>query len=216
MGDEGFYTRRAQLDDRWVNLLDRDFFADGYRTNYLPFVEYIVRRFRDHPWIFAWELGNELKYEPDPQIFLRFARNVSKRIWELDPLHMITTGMISTKHGGLNEEQKERLYDLPYLHFLTVHNYEGQNEDDSPLAQVLGKPLIVEEAGFAHGNRALRVRNDMDRWFGRGARGYMQWGFMATPQDNGDGDVQYGMDRTLHAEDWEKLRKVYSERAASL
>lgn len=56
---------------------------------------------------------------------------------------------------------------------------------------------------------------DMDKWFGRGASGYMQWGFMATPYDNGDGDRTFGMDRIFHS-DWDGLYAVYSSRGSSL
>ena len=216
MGDAQFYTRRAQFEGSWTDLLDRDFFAEGYRSNYMPLVEHIVRRFQDNPWVFAWELGNELKYEPEPEVFMRFGRSVAKRIWEIDPLHMLTTGMISTRDGGLNVEQGERLYDLPYIHFLTVHTYDGEDEDDSSIARVLGKPFVVEEVGFSQGDRPARTRTAMDRWFGRGTSGYMQWGFMATSGDIGDGDERYGMDRVWHEYDWEELREVYIERAASL
>ena len=49
--------------------LDHEWYEHGYKDNYLPFVEYIVKRFKDHPRIFAWELGNELKARNENQIW---------------------------------------------------------------------------------------------------------------------------------------------------
>ena len=218
-GDEKFYQS-----DTVKTTLNRDFFAGGYRENYLPFVEGIVQRFRAHKRIFAWELGNELKAQQIvggrqdflPELFIQFAQAVSNRIRQLDPSHLITTGIISTRVLGCNAEQAERLYRLPNLNFVTVHSYDDQNEDDSSVAQKVGKPLIVEEAGFTGGDRAQKTRDDMDKWFGRNARGYMQWGFMATPNDNGDGNRESGMDHAFHNGDWQRYVDFYRDRAARL
>jgi len=212
-GDERFYVQ----DPFGRGTLSKGFFAGGYRENYLPFVEAIVERFREHRRIFAWELGNELKawqtidglYKLRPELFIEFATQVTEHIRRLDPVHLITTGIISTRNIGCNPEQAERLYSLSTLDFLTTHNYNGDDrENDVPLAARLGKPLIIEEAGFKGGNRAQRVRADLKKWFGRKVRGYLQWGFMATDHDMGDGDRSFGMDRALHG-DWQALVETY-------
>ncbi|MDQ3250044.1 MAG: hypothetical protein M3Q45_12665, partial [Chloroflexota bacterium] len=216
-GDDSFYRD---------NLLIKDFFTSGYQTNYLPFVRHIVQTFRNEAQIFAWEIGNELKLDPDDkqnhaadpnlQHFIRFTHDVARQIRSLDTNHLITTGMISTRHAWLfDAAQKRQLYDSPDLDFLTIHAYQGENqEDDSPLAHELNLPFIIEEAGFdaPHDqDRSERVKEDMHKWFSLGARGYFQWGFMAT-QDNGDGDQRSGMDRAFHG-DWDALFRVYQERA---
>ena len=56
---------------------------------------------------------------------------------------------------------------------------------------------------------------DMETLFARGARGYMQWAFMAGNADNGDGDKDRGMDRRFHT-DWDTLFDAYRQRAAQL
>ncbi len=123
--------------------------------------------------------------------------------------------MISTHHAWLHlDELKRRLYASPDIDFLTVHCYNDEYENDnSALAEALHKPFIVEEAGYGRqfgGDRSTKVREDMQRWFGRNPRGYLQWGFMATGNDIGDGDQDSGMDRTLHG-DWNSLFNVYRE-----
>jgi len=226
-GDEGFY---AKVDPNFhADLLKADFFTGGYQQNFLPFARQVVARFRNEPRIFAWEIGNELKLNPvsgdlnsDPHVaaFINFKLAVARELRTLDPNHLITTGMISTHHAWLhNDTLRHRLYASPLFDFLTVHCYnEEYLNDDSRLAETLNKPFIVEEAGFGNkygSNRSGKVIEDMQRWFGLGARGYMQWGFMATGQDMGDGDGDSGMDRTLH-QDWDALFHAYRSKATAL
>ena len=226
-GDDAFYRH---IDPNFpADLLTADFFTGGYQNNYLPFDRQIVEAFRAEPAIFAWEIGNELKLNPitgtpvgDPNVaaFVQFMLAVARTLRQLDPNHLITTGMISTHHAWLHtDELKRRLYASPDIDFLTVHCYNDEYEnDDSALAEALHKPFIVEEAGYGRqfgGDRSTKVREDMQRWFGRNARGYLQWGFMATGNDIGDGDQDSGMDRTLHG-DWNSLFNVYREHAVAL
>lgn len=248
-GDDEFYTLRDNTFN--LMLLNHRWFREGFRSNYWRLVEHIVGRFKDDPNIFAWEIGNELKAAADnlandPDQFIKFAHEIARRIRELDRNHMITTGMISTDHIGLRADliRQHQLYRSPDISFLTVHAYNNEQpvreedvrpkkfhkNDDSLLAFELNKPFIIEEAGFDAGpdeNRRDRVKNDMDEWFKRGAQGYMQWGFMATTSDNGDGDAMSGMDRgTIRIEkdgqrvvahrDWDDLFNEYRNRAMQL
>ncbi len=221
---------RVQGDDRFYqdNVLIKDFFTGGYQANYLPFVRQIIETFRSEPQILAWEIGNELKLDrgnkadendPNPLCYIDFVHAVAAFIRQLDPNHLITTGMISTRHAWLfSSALKRRLYESPNLDFVTIHAYQGSNEeDDRPVANELGIPFMIEEAGFdaeQGADRSSKVAEDMQKWFGLGARGYLQWGFMATP-DNGDGDRQSGMDRAFHS-DWDQLAGIYRARAQEL
>ncbi|MCH5378218.1 MAG: hypothetical protein JJ992_30040, partial [Planctomycetes bacterium] len=226
-GDDGFYQR---VDPNFpIDLLNPDFFGGGYRSNYVPFVQKVVQAFADEPVIFAWEIGNELKlnpaggnFESDPHIqaFLDFMHATAREIRRLDPNHLVTTGMISTHHAWLHSDNlRDRLYANDSFDFLTVHCYNDELEnDDSEVAARLGKPFIVEEAGYGRAfgvDRSGKVAEDMARWFARGARGYMPWGFMATSQDIGDGDGDSGLDRTLHG-DWEQITGLLRRRAEEL
>lgn len=226
-GDEGFY---AKIDPNFpADLLTADFFTGGYRQHYLPFVQQVVAHFNNEPRILAWEIGNELKLNPlsgdlnnDPNVaaLINFKLAVAAELRRLAPNHLITTGMISTHHAWLhNDTLRHRLYASPLIDFLTIHCYnEEYHNDDSGLAAMLNKPFIVEEAGFGNrygGDRSRMVIEDLQRWFSLGARGYMQWGFMATGQDMGDGDGDSGMDRCLH-HDWDALFHAYRSKASAL
>lgn len=196
------------------------FINEGYRQNFLPFVQRLVATFREHPAIFAWELGNEYAIHPQPatqqdgEAFIRFAHTVSRAIRDLDTNHLITTGLINTGQvapAGADPRQfTALLYDTPTIDFGTVHFYQRFNNPDDPLAieedrsfidaevllQRLGKPIVVEEFGATAGNhnRVEFTNRKLNEWFGRGAAGFMQWGLSATNMDVGIGDNLYGID----------------------
>jgi hypothetical protein len=229
---KGFYTLRAGDHD----LLGLEWFRTGYTKNYLPFVRSVVETFKNEPTIMAWNVGNELKAEGDPEMLVRFMHDAARKIKQWDPNHLVTTGMISTRHAWMhtsgNEHWQKTLYDVPWLDFVTNHTYHGDDdnatnldqendansrEDDSGLAQSLNKPLLIEEAGF----KPTESRRNRRDWYAkelavlldeRQASGYMPWGFMAG-SDNGDGDNDLGIDESVHREDWNDLRDLLRGRA---
>lgn len=224
-GDDKFYGQSPDPNFH-QSILTRTFFSSGYHENYLPFVQKIVTTFKDEPHIFAWEIGNELKVDNDPATFVDFNLAVAKFIRNLDPYHLVTTGMISTREAYMAGQTalQHKLYGSPDIDFITIHAYNGNKvppsgavEDDSPLAHQLKMPFIIEEAGFDctyfKGDRSPLVQADLDHWFGQGASGYMPWGFMAGP-DNGDGDNVVGMEQKM--EDWNQLFAVYQQQAKRL
>jgi hypothetical protein len=218
MGDDGYYRTHKGPDGRQWTLLGREWFAGGFNVNYVPLVDTIVPAFKDEPRILAWDIGNELKLPEDRKLFIDQNHAFANSIKSLDPNHLVTTGMMSTRHAGLQYPGQKRLYGSPHIDFVTSHIYDAAyDDDDSELAAELEKPFLVEEAGFSaeHGDdRTEKVRRDMDVMFGRGACGYMQWAFMAGG-DNGDGDDKRGMDRRFHS-DWDGLWNAYSTRAKAL
>jgi hypothetical protein len=233
-GDDDFYESQHGWE-----LLNRAWFEGGYTKNYLPFVEHIVRTFHHHPQIFAWEIGNELKLMTGPQyrrLFIKFNHDVANHIAQIDPSnHLITTGLLSTRHADLGTPGALQLYSSPHISFVTNHIYNGGFDytagcrvgdkighgDDSSVAQhpSIRKPLIVEEAGYDAERqspaRGQDAAEDMRRWFDeKGARGYMQWAFMSGG-NIGDGDSCRGMDQALHT-DWDSLYTAYKDRARNL
>jgi len=216
------------------DMLNEAFFRTGYRGRYLTLVKEIVSRFKNHRRVFAWELGNELKAQdqqrtPLPGVFIAFARDVAREIRALDPNHLITTGIINTGNLGLDwqVETAKQLYGDKNIDFLTVHVYpDDANSPEIPradreadLARAVGKPLVIEEIGFSRADRAAKMRAAMDKWFQQqGAKGLMQWGFVALGHNNGDGDDRNGMDHfsTQHPRDFQALAQAFLERAQAL
>lgn len=224
-GDDEFYNKHGHLDYSW--------YTGGYKQHYLPFVEAIVREFKDNPRIFAWELGNELKVQKGndvfPKLFIQFAQDVSKQIRRIDTNHMITTGVIDGGNLGCTDKQIETLYES--FDFMTFHVYYPNHEveahraeHETSIAKHMNKPFIIEEFGISNPqnkkcvNRTNPTQQKLQHWFDKGAAGVMQWGLMGTDYDNGDGDSSYGVDRVLpcHNIDYQPILKEYREQADKL
>lgn len=240
-GDDAYYTHEPIGESR--KLLSIDWFREGYKNAYWNFVKTIVSDpgVRNNPRIMAYNIGNELKAESrgeknncgHAELLIIFMHAMARQIKTWDERnHMVTTGMISTRHAHMwgNEDQRKRLYDIPDLDFITNHAYHGDDdpktskaqeyeassqENDSDLVFKLSqpKPVLIEEAGFEY----VGERRDRSGWVSeemrklleeQGAAGYMPWGFMSSG-DNGDGDDKCGMDRKSHGDDWESLRTIY-------
>lgn len=210
MGDSVFYFNAGTY---WI--LGNGFFNNGYKTNYLPQSLYLAERFKNHPAIFAWEVGNELRDDSNRTGFVNFCLDVAAQLRAADPNHLITTGIQGTSILGISNSEKMRLYSG--FDFVTTHNYNGGDyENDTALANNLNKPLLIEEAGMSGADRPARTHADIAKWMNRGADGYMQWGIMAPARDNGDGDRTFGVDRVFHAEDWDAYLTLFTQWSAAL
>ncbi len=204
-GDDNFYVN-SRLGLTWIRT--------NHTVNYNPTVQYVVNYLKDHQAIFAWEVANELKNLDDKEAFITFMINTKNLIKGIDSNHMVATGMISARHTLLSSEQATRLFSQ--FDFLTNHCYDGSDlENDIATAQALNKPLIIEEAGFFYSSdRPTRISNDIQKWMGRGAAGYMQWGFKPGSMDNGDGDREVGLNYT--DVDFQQVVNVYKQWAQTL
>lgn len=217
-GDQGYYDYSS-----W-NLLNHQWFTADYTVNYLPQVTYLVNRFKNDPTVFAWQLGNELKCPWNASDLLFFSHQAATAIRAIDSRHMVSHGTAGRNFSGLTWEQAVQLYQD--FDFLTIHPYNGDESlNDSALASALGKPLLVSEAGFSSDDydyvqRPAATDADIAKWISRGARGYMNWGLMATDYDMGDGDFLFGIDRVLtwknHHLDWAAYTQVYTNWSAIL
>ncbi len=221
-GDDAAYS----LDPGGPRILGLDWFRQGYKGPYTTFARTLVTAFRDNPRIMAYNVGNELKAQEAPDLLVGFMHTMAAQIRSWDGgNHLITTGMISTRHAFMagNDALRMKLYSSPNLDFITNHSYHGDNndtpsiEDDSDLSIRLGKPLLIEEAGFV-GN------GDRSGWFGADLRrlvdekragGFMPWGFMVGG-DNNDGDNALGIDHVWHGADWGTLNNLFRDKANNL
>lgn len=192
-------------------LLGEDFFNGGFRTRYKPFVETVVNRNKNHANIYAWEIGNELKYEHNKPLFIDFMNEISSLIKDLDPSHPISTGMLSAAHTGLSPSD---LYpNLPNIDIINVNTYNAnhQGADDAAWARSNGKRIVVGEIAFGRtDDRSGDMRSEIDYWRDQGAQVILQWGFIAGGLgDNGNGDRIYGMDAIWHS-DYDQLAALFS------
>jgi hypothetical protein len=237
-GDQHFHEHNHP-----VGHLDKYayFHDEGYHLHYLPYVSQLVPALKRHPAIFAWELGNEYAIHPQPathedgEAFYRFVKTASEYIHQLDPCHLITTGLMNTNQvkpeNACQREYAHQLYSLTSIDFATVHFYQDaqslpnglwQEEEaalvDIQAVQELGKPLIVEEVGASGNDPASALDRKIKRWIDLGANGFLQWGYSAPLQDIGVGDHYFGMDRyaSTHGHCYDDLAQMYQKWARTL
>jgi hypothetical protein len=221
-GDDASYN----LDPGGPKILGLDWFREGYKGPYTTFARTLVSAFQDNPRIMAYNVGNELKAQGAPDLLVSFMQTMAAQLRSWDGgNHLITTGMISTRHAFMagNDALRMKLYSSPNLDFITNHSYHGDNndapsiEDDSDLSVRLGKPLLIEEGGFVGtGDRTGWFDVDLRRLLDeKRAGGFMPWGFMVG-HDNNDGDNALGIDQIWHGADWNNLNNLFRNRANNL
>jgi hypothetical protein len=93
-----------------------------------------IQRYRDHPALLAWIVGNELNHSyTNPRVW-DAVEDVARMIEELDPNHPVTTALA----GFYPQVVAAVLERAPSLDFLSVQLY----------GSLFGLPGKVEEAGF--------------------------------------------------------------------
>ena len=211
-GDTAYFTQGACCG---FNLLNHQWYETGYTVNYLPQALYLADRFKDHPAVFAWQLGNEIRDVTNGATFTAFAKNVAAQIKAVDPNHMVSVGMISVRQSNISAPQAISIYND--MDFVGSHVYLNTDaDDDTSFANSINKPSIIDEAGFNTGNRPALTNTDITKRFNNGADGYLYWGLMATPYDNGDGDRDFGIDQVFNDDDWVAYGQMFHTWGTSL
>src|SRR4029453_11103649 len=135
-----------------IPLLGPAWFTGGFRTNYLPWGKTVVAQQKDHPAIFAWEPGNELRGNENHPAFIQFAAEVGGVIRGLDPKHLIASGMITA--AWMTPAEARTLSPQPTPCVTPLHDYSAAHPfKDACLSRELKKPMIQEEGGFDSGDR---------------------------------------------------------------
>ncbi|XXY51821.1 cellulase family glycosylhydrolase [Sorangium sp. So ce269] len=153
----GFYSRvcgpHRCLSDAWLDW--------GYGAYYKGYAIRVASLLKDHPAVFSWDIANEVAASTrEPwlvDILTRFYVNMAATLKQADPNHMVTTGLISTSWAGMQDPQRDQVYNSPNIDYLTVHEYdgadsnvwnnEGQDDDVWRANRRYLKPVIVEEIG---------------------------------------------------------------------
>lgn len=187
-------------DQYYDGNLTETFFTVGYKSVFKSFVQTVVNSSKQHPNIYAWEVGNELK--ASPSVLISFMQDITGTIKSLDPNHKISLGMLRADHTGLTPEQ---LYSsLPNVDVVTVHAYNGDRAGivDVQWAKEHRKIALIEEIGFeGNADRSTRLKTEIDYWKSVGATGILPWAFIAKGlADNGDGDESSGFDAIFHTD----------------
>lgn len=217
------------MDNQWGHLiiLNSEFFQSGYKTSYLPYVTTMVSRNKYHSNIYAWEIGNELRDEgnPDPQPFIAFMQDTIQTIKSIDSRHAVSSGMMGVMYSYPNlagnppdpaaaaDKFYSQLSDLDIISIIDYNN-DHRGEPDVTWAVSHGKRAIVSELGFdtttaSSQDRSSFYKEGMEYWKNRGAEAVLIWGFLPKQLrgDNGNGDSRLGMDAIWH-KDYDKIAEV--------
>ena len=102
-----------------------------------------VLRYKDHPALLAWIIGNELDHgAADPRVYDEVDA-LSRMIHDLDPNHPTTTAI-----AGLDPDVVKRVRRrAPDLDFLSLQLYGGLAALPSALALLDGTPFLITEWG---------------------------------------------------------------------
>lgn len=208
---------RERNPENWNNGFSHRWYGGGYNDDYLPAVKRLVAAVGNHPAIFAYEIGNELRtpFPPEPtltqcQSMLEAFDVISTTIRLLTDQKLIATGLehsynlfVSNAYGG--QQFSRKLYALPYIDVATVHSYQdeaghifGAAYERIPNEMAIdGIPMILEETGLIPSPAHLFpvflerfVEMSITRF-----SGWQQWAFQATRGDVGSGGGG-GMTRT--------------------
>ena len=125
------------------------------------FLQTVVRRYRDHPGIAIWNLGNEpdlFAWPPSADAGRAWVRRMTARIHDLDPAHPVTCGLHAaslTEDNGLRVHEVFDEVDLAVMHAYPMYiPWIGNplDPDFVPFTCALttalcGRPTLVEEFG---------------------------------------------------------------------
>lgn len=133
-----------------------EWYADGYRREYLPHVRRMVEKFKDARGVGMWEILNEAG-DADWRVIKRFYDTVAAEIKRIDPDHLVSTGSWAPwAYGGL--EHFRELHAGPSIDVGCVHEYDydfqEQNTIASPHVDVALQALHgLDKVAHRRGNR---------------------------------------------------------------
>ncbi|HEX5452746.1 MAG TPA: cellulase family glycosylhydrolase [Stellaceae bacterium] len=228
------YTGGAQQMRAWYGSSNKNtfFFSDSRtKRDYKDWVHYVVNRrnvytglrYKDDPTIMGWDLMNEPNGEP-AGLLRQWTAEMSAYVKSQDPNHLVSSGLANVN---------QRLSDLtiPSIDFGTWHGYPLYYEltvdqfnrligDFCGIAAADGKPVLLEEFGYARSNPDQvaayakwlnTMREDRD------CAGWVVWRLVAR-QDNGKYPKDEHDQFDIHNDGspiWKLLKTATAEAAAT-
>ncbi|MDT0553436.1 glycoside hydrolase family 2 TIM barrel-domain containing protein [Urechidicola vernalis] len=110
------------------------------------FIDY-VKKYKDHPSILMWELGNEYNYHPewfddDIANWYKALNESTDLIHKVDKKHKVTTA-----HGELPDELALKMTDNIDVWGLNIYRWDNPSELFEQWEKVSDKPMYLSEAG---------------------------------------------------------------------
>jgi mannan endo-1,4-beta-mannosidase len=208
----------ATLVNQWGDCEGWDEYADGYKTEswyrtgyktlpsspgmpatYRNWVAQVVKRYRNHPAILAWQLVNEAEAKTSydgscsstaSRTLKAFTADMASLVKSIDSNHLLSLGTMGSGQCGAAGDDYKDLHSVHGIDLCEYHDYDllrmpGDEWNGLPtrLAQCdeLGKPLFVGELGirtsFVGGQlaRAQLLRRKLVTQFAAGVDGALVW-----------------------------------------
>lgn len=123
------------------------FYEDEKKTTALfENYKFIVRKFKNHPALLAWSLGNELQmpFSSNSSAFYKTYNRILKMIHTEDPNHPVTTTIINYQKGSIiNINWKIR--DLDFISINTYNRLKDIPHQLSILKYIWNGPFMISE-----------------------------------------------------------------------
>jgi len=126
----------------------KDYYSDSLAVKRLQRkMEAVVGRYKDHPALLMWCLGNELHYfyEPDDDFFTAY-NNLVKMIHKKDPDHPVTTALLNFGRKNIYHV-RTKAPDLDLISINTYGRISSLKEDLNRFSWFWDGPFVVGEWG---------------------------------------------------------------------
>ncbi len=175
----------------------------SYPISFRDYVNRVVTRYKDNPYILMWQLMNEAEIKTtggscgDATTLYNFAQTMSSYIKSIDPNHLVNLGTIGTGQCGTSGSNYQNLYSISTIDVVEAHDY-GDPTDALPpaivadlnVAKTLNKPFFMGEAGIPKSSYTLSQRaslfdSKISALFSNGGAGYQIWQWDTTTTNGG-------------------------------
>lgn len=85
-----------------------DWYAEGYKTTYLPYVKRMTEKYKEDARIFGFQLINEAQCD-EPGVLRNFAYDVLNVVKDIDPHRLVSLGVIGVDQPGVVGDNFKRL-----------------------------------------------------------------------------------------------------------
>lgn len=137
-----------------------EWYAEGYKTRYLPWLEMVVTRFKDSPAIAMWELINEPGGDDTSDEAMRkFFDAAAARVKAIDKHHLVLSGSQAQYVDGTRDFAY--VHGGPDIDAASLHEYDYDDSDQLIVSnhlrpalsamKSLDKPLLITEVGIRAG-----------------------------------------------------------------
>jgi len=155
--DELGFLVQNEAYDMWAKRKNKFDYHIDFKQHHIPDLMRLVRRDRNHPSIFMWSIGNEIREQFD-STGIALTQEMAKVVKELDPTRPVTAALTETNYDKNFIAQADALDVLGF-------NYKYFDYDKLP-TEFKGVPLIASETTSALQTRGVydSVHDTIQLW----------------------------------------------------